>query len=84
MFLVVLTVGGEPTAPALGLACHADVPAVQDKPVVCLGEELRRDMLYQLLLGFEGRLGVIGKPKAVGYPEDMRVYRHGGEVERDR
>lgn len=84
LLLVILAVGSEPTAPALGLACHAYVPAMQDKPVVCLGEELRWDMLHQLLLGFEGRLGVVGKPEAVGNPEDVRVYRHRGKIERDR
>ena len=67
----------------MGLACLADIAAMEDEPMVRGGNLLGRDMLDELTLGLEGCFRVVRQADAVGDAEHMGVDRHGGLVEDD-
>ena len=63
---------------AFGMAGHADVAAVQDKPVMGFVHEVAGNEFQQLLFGGQRRFGIDGKPYAGGDTEDMGIDGHIG------
>ena len=74
----------QPALLALGFAGEADVAAVQDEPVVRLGDDLVGEGLGKLLLHLQRSVGILHNAQSVGHPEHVRVNGKGGLVEDDR
>lgn len=54
----VSAVGRQSTLRTMGRAGLADIPAVEQEPVVCLGDERGGDIAHQLFLGLQGRFAI--------------------------
>ena len=80
-FLIFLAYCCQSALVALGRACRADIAAMQDEPMMCLGDDVVWQVLHQFHLHAVGGGATLGyKPYAVAYAEYMRVDSHGAFV----
>ncbi len=75
------TMLGQKALVAQGFPGFADVPAMEDQPVMGCCEFFFRDVFHQLQLGLQRIFGSFGKPDPGSHPEDVGVDRHGRLVE---
>lgn len=68
----------------MGGACRTHVASVQDEPMVCTGNECRRDVVGEFLLyGQRGGAGFGYQPYAMADAKDVRIDGHRGLVPYD-
>ena len=60
----------------MGLAGHADIPTVQNQPVVGYRKQFGRKTFDQLLFGLQWIFGSSREPNAVRNSKNMSVNRH--------
>ena len=68
----VATIKAHWTAPTLRLSCFAKIAAVEDQPMVAVGQKSCRDALFQGKFNSQ-RCFAERKARSIGYPKNMRV-----------
>lgn len=85
LLLSVTAISADTALHTLGTASDADIPAVEDEPVMGTREEFARDMAFKQTLHLEGRIcRRRHQTYTVRHPVHMRIHGHGRHIIDDR